>query len=59
MSQLEKESVKTEVILTDKESDLKLCLRFSNKTGQEIIQKRKEVEKLRQDFQNMNTQLGE
>jgi len=58
ISKLEKESIFVENTLMDKESELKIWLKVGNKSPNEIIGKRKEVEKLRQSLQNIQTQLG-
>ena len=58
ISKLERDCVTMETTLMDKESELKICLKVGNKSASEIVQRRKEVEKLRLDLQNIQTQLG-
>jgi len=54
----EREANKTEEHLTGKESELKLSLRKGTKNGQEIIYMRKEIERLREEMLNCQTQNG-
>jgi len=58
VSKLERDSLTMETNLMDRESELKITLKVGNKGASEIVQRRKEVEKLRLDHQNIHTQLG-
>jgi len=55
---LERDSVSMETNLMDRESELKVSLKMANKSASEIVQRRKEVEKLRLELQNIQTQLS-
>ncbi len=55
---LERDNISVETNLMDKESELKVSLKIGNKSASEIVQRRKEVEKLRLELQNIQTQLG-